>query len=143
MNYEKYIIRQLKSKGFTEKQVQDVLDIVIDLFPKEQDDSLSLIRYAEKKFYDKFGDVAVFCTYPMAPQVMRRVTEFKSAKNLTGDKYRKFIEWIMLDGEPKLNRLPILYDLYNSKLFSIFEKQGDSLVVEEKKKIQKRKLLII
>jgi len=143
MDYDKYIRRQLKEKGFSDTQIQQVIDIVIDLFPAEKDDSLSLIRYAEKKFEDKFGGESIFCTYPMAPQIMRNVTDFKSKNGLDGKKYRGFIEWVMLEGESKLNRIPILHDLYNSKLFSIFVDKGKEEVVEQKKTVQKKNLLII
>ena len=143
MDYERYIRRQLKEKNFSDTQIQQVIDVVIDLFPAEKDDSLSLIKYAEKKFEEKFGGEDVFCTFPMAPQIMRNVTDFKAKNGLDGKKYRGFIEWIMLEGESKIHRLPILHDLYNSKLFSIFVDKGKEEVVEQKKKVQKKNLLII
>lgn len=46
INYESYISRNLKKKGFTEGQIKDVVELVVGLLPKEKDDSLSLVKYA-------------------------------------------------------------------------------------------------
>lgn len=143
INYEAYITRNLKKENFTEEQIRIVIDLVIGLLPKEKDDSLSLIKYANRKFEERYGNQQIFCFFPVSPQIMKYINDFKLTNKLNGEKYRKFIEWLMLEGEKHLGRIPSVKDLTLSRIFCIFEKEKDSPKVEEKKKAKSKNLLIV
>lgn len=143
MNYSKYITKQLKNSKFTEEQIQVVLDIVLELLPKEKDDALSLVKYANRKFEARYGNQDIFCIYPIPSQIMKYVSEFQANNKLSGDDYRKFIQWIVLEGESFLKRIPKVSDLYLSKLYSIFEHNKHSESTEKKKKALSKNLLLV
>jgi len=142
-----YIAKQLRKKSFTEDQIKEVLEIVVELLPKPKDDALSLIKYANQKFEKKYGNEGIFVYFPVSAQLMKYVTEFQQRQKLTAEKYRRYIEWLMLMGEQKIHRIPLVKDLWDSKVFAIFvnEAVNDTATeaLKKKKKILSKNLLVV
>jgi len=102
----------------------------------------NLIQYCDKEFKKKFGNDEIFTSFPVPATTIMKLSFFMQRTSMNYDTYKAFAYWLI--NKPslrkKLGRTINVYDLYNEKLYKMFQEDGDNFNVEDRKKLNSKRI---
>jgi hypothetical protein len=140
----KTILSKINKLGLLDEEVKQIEQILDDYLPEDkiQNTIDNVIYYIEKQYQNRYGDDEILVSYPISAKLRIALQQFKKQNNLNFDEYKKFSNWLVETVNKKdMN----IWHLCNDKYFNQFKNTYSEVeeVIQEKKKINKKRLFVI
>lgn len=146
MDKLKVLNKKLSEKGFTKKQIDEVILILQNNLKINLNFTIvDLLNYAEKFYQKTYGEDETFFSRPVSSKLKVDISNFKLKGKVKIDSYKEFTVWMMTFIPRTYKRRPTVYDLHNSILFNIFVKYKELHKEKDikKEKLSNKKILVV
>lgn len=131
-------VREKFEKILFKEELEELIELIEDYYPEDikKDNIDSIIKYAEKIYQKKYGEDEIFISYPIPAKIRIELTKFKKENNIDYEKYKTFIDWLVLIENKNFS----VFSLYDNRLYDKYLNQYDKKEIEISKKISKKRL---
>lgn len=124
-----------------EKCINDVCNMISRTYDYTEHYGLALLKYAETKYYEYYGDTALDFRQNKKydGRLIVSIANFRDANDLDLNKHKKFCDWLLENKKRLTGQQMSIFDVISYRFFKIYiNENGEQKQVEKTKKFNKK-----